>query len=1022
MMQRFLFFIALFVVSVAAAQETRTVNTRISDALALLPAKDTETANVAYAELMSLDEEGLGKVFDGIRPSGDASGVPYHYAVSLLAARSVKPDDRTRIEIALINALKRSKETEVKQYFISYLAIVGTNRSASALTAAMVSDQALADQASGALLSIAGTRTAADLQPTLQGTITVRATQKHLRIAELRELVRGEPTSSQALLIKELDRFDAGYRRDVLNIAATQAGTPTVRDAWVKEYRKSKGERQADIFSMLVRSNKDHRFTSSFIIPALQSQNPLVRVEAINALGASGDPKNAGALYSLLANDQQPVKERNKTKESFLRVADDAALEELTNKLSTATTKTKVSILDILSERRYRQAHREVLDLYSSPDSLLRRNALAALPYVVVATDIDILLTILPGLKNMEFHGMELTLIEIAGPETSPQILKAAQSQKVSLLGVLPYLGDPLSLNIVKSSFEQGQGKEKELAFEALTKWQNQDVIPTLQSIVKQADTKYKTRALIEYVRQVVNANWPADQKLLKLREIFPLAATPNERKLVLRQAGGIRTFLSFAFVSSWIDDPELGETAARATMRLALPTSEGQPGMTGAEVRTALGKVMELLSGPDSQYDRIDVQTYLDQLPYTQGFEPIFNGKDLTGWQGLVENPIARSKMTKEQLAAKQAVSDAKLSESWSVKDGMICFTGTGDNLCTKQSYGDFELIIDWKISKNGDSGIYLRGSPQVQIWDTSRVDVGAQVGSGGLYNNTANRNPLVVADNPIGDWNTLRITMIGERVTVYLNGILVVDKVVMENYWDRKIPIFPQGPIELQAHGTELAFRNVYVRELNRPYQLSAEEKQQGYELLFNSKDLSGWVGNKTDYVVDDQVIVINPTGRGKGNLYTEKEYGEFVFRFEFQLTPAGNNGLGIHAPLEGDAAYVGKEIQILDDRHVAYKDIQPWQVHGSVYGVIAAKRDALRPTGQWNEEEVEVHGDRIKVTVNGVVIVDGDMKKASAKGTLDGKEHPGLQRHSGHIGFLGHGSVVRFRNIRIRDLQIK
>jgi hypothetical protein len=305
------------------------------------------------------------------------------------------------------------------------------------------------------------------------------------------------------------------------------------------------------------------------------------------------------------------------------------------------------------------------------------------------------------------------------------------------------------------------------------------------------------------------------------------------------------------------------------------------------------------------------------------------------------------------------------------------------------------------------------------VQIWDTARVDVGAQVGSGGLYNNTVNRNPLVVADNPIGEWNTLRITMVGEKVTVYLNGQLVVDNVTMENYWDRKLPIFPSGPIELQAHGTELAFRNLYVKELNRPYVLSEEEKQQGFELLFNSKDLSGWVGNKTDYVVDDQVITIYPTGRGKGNLYTEKEYSDFIFRFEFQLTPAGNNGLGIHAPLEGDAAYVGKEIQILDDRHPVYENIQPWQAHGSVYGIIAAKRDALRPVGQWNEEEVEVRGDRIKVTVNGVVIVDGDMKKASAKGTLDGKEHPGLQRKKGHIGFLGHGSVVRFRNIRIREL---
>ena len=142
------------------------------------------------------------------------------------------------------------------------------------------------------------------------------------------------------------------------------------------------------------------------------------------------------------------------------------------------------------------------------------------------------------------------------------------------------------------------------------------------------------------------------------------------------------------------------------------------------------------------------------------------------------------------------------------------------------------------WIISKNGDSGIYLRGSPQVQIWDLARVDAGAQVGSGGLYNNKKERStPLVVADNPIGEWNTFHIKMVGDHVTVYLNGVLVVDNVVMENYWDRNIPIFPEDAIELQAHGTELAFRNLYVKELgSKPYELSKEEKDQGFELLFN------------------------------------------------------------------------------------------------------------------------------------------------------------------------------------------
>ena len=202
-----------------------------------------------------------------------------------------------------------------------------------------------------------------------------------------------------------------------------------------------------------------------------------------------------------------------------------------------------------------------------------------------------------------------------------------------------------------------------------------------------------------------------------------------------------------------------------------------------------------------------------------SEGFVSLFNGKDLTGWKGLVENPIARDKMTPQELAIKQKKADEKISQNWSVKDGMIVFSGKGANLCTKKKYKDFELYVDWKISKGGDSGIYLRGTPQVQIWDTSRVEVGAQVGSGGLYNNKINiSTPLTVADNPIGEWNTFRIIMVGDKVTVYLNGVLVVNNVTMENYWDRKRAIFPSESIELQAHGTNLAFKNIYIREITK------------------------------------------------------------------------------------------------------------------------------------------------------------------------------------------------------------
>ena len=187
-----------------------------------------------------------------------------------------------------------------------------------------------------------------------------------------------------------------------------------------------------------------------------------------------------------------------------------------------------------------------------------------------------------------------------------------------------------------------------------------------------------------------------------------------------------------------------------------------------------------------------------------------LFNGTDLTGWKGLVADPESRSKMSPEELAAAQSKADDSMREHWVVEDGVLVFDGKGDNLVTEEDYEDFELWVDWKIKPRGDSGIYLRGSPQVQIWDD-------KIGSGGIYNNKRSLSkPLVNADHPVGEWNNFHILMEGELVTVWLNGQLVVDGIKMENYWNRSIPIYPSGPIELQNHGNTLYFRNIYLREL--------------------------------------------------------------------------------------------------------------------------------------------------------------------------------------------------------------
>jgi len=202
-------------------------------------------------------------------------------------------------------------------------------------------------------------------------------------------------------------------------------------------------------------------------------------------------------------------------------------------------------------------------------------------------------------------------------------------------------------------------------------------------------------------------------------------------------------------------------------------------------------------------------------------------------------------------------------------------------------------------------------------------------------------------------------------------------------------------------------------------------AADAEEGFTPLFNGKDITGWMyGGTKDttaksgkgYQVKDGVLFC--TKEDGGNLFTEKEYANFELRFEFKLEPNSNNGVGIRAPKEGDVAYKGIELQVLDDSGSEYQTLKPFQYHGSVYGVVAAKRGAQKPVGEWNTQEVIADGRHIKVTLNDKVIVDTNLDDVKDPEVL--KAHPGLARTSGHIGLLGHGTRVEFRNIRIKELK--
>lgn len=281
------------------------------------------------------------------------------------------------------------------------------------------------------------------------------------------------------------------------------------------------------------------------------------------------------------------------------------------------------------------------------------------------------------------------------------------------------------------------------------------------------------------------------------------------------------------------------------------------------------------------------------------EGFVAIFNGKDLTGWKGFVANPKQRAEMSPEELAEAQMAADAEMRAHWKAVDGVLEFDGKGKNLCTAEDYGDFELYVDWKIAVGGDSGIYLRGCPQVQIWDTKYPDyksLGAEKGSGALWNNKDHpRFPLVHADKPPGEWNTFYIKMVGERVTVKLNGQLVTDDVVMENLWERDKPIYPTGSIELQNHGNKLWFRNISLRPLAQD--ASRNREAQPLELIRVSDDGKSFVKSESGepFVVWGVNYDHDSTGRLIED-YWGDEWASVVEDFQ-EIKALGANTVRIH-----------------------------------------------------------------------------------------------------------------------------
>lgn len=765
-------------------------------------------------------------------------------------------------------------------------------------------------------------------------------------------------------------------------------------------------------------------FLSTRQIDKWRKECEALRLAALRAAKELGGAELLPALLTLL--EKPSPEELHAAREILLELDLPGLFPALAGALDRLAPTARAAVLEVLASRGAAAQAEAVLAQARSAEPEVAVAALKALARLASPADLPrLVLLAAEGRSQAERSAAIRAAVSVAQRLSEPEartapflaaLPGAAGPGRAALLSGLGRLGGRPALEALAAACGATDPEERRGALKALAEWPDALALPVLSTHASAAlDPEERNHALRVLLAVLERAKPPAAETLAWLERVFSSARRPEERRQVLGRLGSLPCAGALLLATRALADPAL-EGEARAAAGKLLASLETAEGPLPEEARDLL----DALAGSPLAEEQVRrcqaLRARVESTPPPLGFYPLCDGKSLAGWQGLVADPEARAKMSPQERAAAQAKADGLMAAHWRAAEGVLCFDGQGHNLCTVKDYADFELLLDWRIGPGGDSGLYLRGSPQVQIWDPAA----AKVGSGGLYNNQIHpRLPLALADRPAGAWNRFRIRMLGERVRVQLNGVLVVDDTVMENYWNRALPIYPAGPIELQAHNSALWFRGLFLRELPplaEPAGLSAEEEAQaGFVPLFNGRDLAGWTGATDGYAVEEGSLACLP-GKG-GNLFTEKSFADFVLRFEFRLSPGANNGLGIRAPLEGDAAYAGMELQILDDD--GHQGLQPYQYHGSLYGLAPATRGRLKPAGEWNHQEVAARGRKVVVILNGATILQADLDEVGWA-PLDGRPHPGLAREAGRIGLLGHGSRVWFRNLRLKELR--
>ncbi len=835
---------------------------------------------------------------------------------------------------------------------------------------------------------------------------------QNVRIAGLGIVLRSDAKKQTSEVLAALKDADRAYRCAALDFA-TEFADDALYAAIARKLPSLKDNAaKTDVISWL--GSRHAASQAGTVIAAIASPDTELSLAAIRAAGRIGGQEALEALIAQL--DGPHAREASAALAAFNGKPNAAFVAALDS-----TPATQANALKLVAQRRITGAADKVFALLESPDAAVRAAAYDALAGVTAPKDFDRLCDLLDKAQEADVKALQAGLKNALAKETpSAQYEKtmARMSAAPAKARYYPLLAQAANKEAIGALLAAA---DREAAFAALLTVQNPAMVGVLYDLAGQ-NPAWTDAALARYTDFVAASPDTAVRKYQLYRRALELNPSAKVQNKLLKALAKAPEFPALIFAAKYMNDPATAEMAALVVKTAAAKN----PDMGGETVSAALKKAQEVYTGlaksdADAGYAVDEIKGLLAKLP-AEGFAPASLAPG--DWKAVAGNPDVLKAMKVKALAKAQQEADAAASKAWSAADGVLTGTAGAATVGSAKNYENFSLIVDWKT--DGEAGLGIRSISQIALGGRN---AGALTGNM-LHENTS---PTEAANKP-GEWNTMEVRVVNDRVTVILNGVTTCQNVILENTCNREIPAYTEGQILLVGGTAPVSFREMYIRELppTPRYKLSPEEAAEGFEVLFDGTSMHKWTGNTTNYVPLDGTIYVTAQYGGSGNLYTKKEYSDFILRFEFQYLQEGvNNGIGIRTPMGVDAAYHGMEIQILDHDAPIYKNLREYQQHGSVYGIIPARRVKFPPLGTWNVEEIRAVGDRITVTVNGEVILDGDIREAcqghnvapdGAKEnpyTVDHRNHPGLFNPTGHIGLLGHGPGLKFRSIRIKEL---